>query len=106
LTFRPLYQTLNNDEGNHGRYFSARRERRLVSDSARRYGTRTPYIGTEVFLSLVDQNEAPYHENIRYLSVDALLTNRDLATLVPRNGIDDLDTAESAPVESIGSFAR
>ncbi|QND98006.1 hypothetical protein SY91_05462 [Burkholderia cenocepacia] len=102
LTFRPLYQTLNNDAGNHGRYFSARRERRLVSDSARRYGTRTPYIGTEVFLSLVDQNEAPYHENIRYLSVDALLTNRDLATLVPRNGIDDLDTAESAPVESIG----
>ncbi|WP_175884164.1 type VI secretion system baseplate subunit TssF [Burkholderia sp. BCC0044] len=102
LTFRPLYQTLNNDEGNHGRYFSARRERRLMSDSARRYGTRTPYIGTEVFLSLVDQNEAPYHENIRYLSVDALLTNRDLATLVPRNGIDDLDTAESAPVESIG----
>lgn len=102
LTFRPLYQTLNNDEGNHGRYFSARRERRLVSDSARRYGTRTPYIGTEVFLSLVDQNEAPYNENIRYLSVDALLTNRDLATLVPRNGIDDLDTAESAPVASIG----
>ncbi|WP_133648430.1 type VI secretion system baseplate subunit TssF [Paraburkholderia flava] len=102
LEFRPLYQTLNDDEGNHGRYFSTRRERRLASDSARRYGTRTPYIGTEVFLSLVDQNEAPYGENIRFLSVDALLTNRDLATLVPRNGIRDLTTAQSAPVESIG----
>lgn len=102
LEFRPLYQTLNNDEGNHGRYFSTRRERRLVSDSARRYGTRTPYVGTEVFLSLVDQNEAPYNENIRFLSVDALLTNRDLATLVPRDGVHDLETAESAPVESIG----
>ncbi|KFL53670.1 type VI secretion protein [Burkholderia pyrrocinia] len=102
LEFRPLYQTLNNDEGNHGRYFSMRRERRLVSDSARRYGTRTPYVGTEVFLSLVDQNEAPYAENLRFLSVDALLTNRDLATLVPRNGVRDLETAESAPVESIG----
>ena len=102
LEFRPLYQTLNNDEGNHGRYFSMRRERRLVSDSARRYGTRTPYIGTEVFLSLVDQNEAPYAENLRFLSVDALLTNRDLATLVPRDGVRDLETAESAPVESIG----
>ncbi|KWA70834.1 type VI secretion protein [Burkholderia ubonensis] len=102
LAFRPLYQTLNNDEGNHGRYFSTRRERRLVSDSARRYGTRTPYIGTEMFLSLVDQNEAPYNENIRFLSVDALLTNRDLATLVPRDGVHDLETAQSAPVESIG----
>jgi type VI secretion system protein ImpG len=102
LEFRPLYQTLNNDEGNHGRYFSTRRERRLVSDSARRYGTRTPYIGTEVFLSLVDQNEAPYGENIRFLSVDALLTNRDLARLVPRDGVSDLKTTHSAPVESIG----
>ncbi|MGV2293376.1 type VI secretion system baseplate subunit TssF [Trinickia sp. YCB016] len=102
LEFRPLYQTLNNDEGNHGRYFSTRRERRMVSNSARRYGTRTPYVGTEVFLSLVDQNEAPYGENIRFLSVDALLTNRDLATLVPRDGIHDLTTAQSAPVESIG----
>ncbi|TCW85064.1 type VI secretion system baseplate subunit TssF [Burkholderia sp. SRS-46] len=102
LEFRPLYQTLNNDEGNHGRYFSTRRERRIVSDSARRYGTRTPYIGTEAFLSLVDQNEAPYGENIRVLSVEALLTNRDLATLVPRDGRRDLTTEESAPVESIG----
>jgi type VI secretion system protein ImpG len=102
LEFRPLYQTLNNDEGNHGRYFSARRERRLASDSARRYGTRTPYAGTEVFVSLVDQNEAPYAEDIRYLSVDAHVTNRDLPSLVPRDGMHDLTAAESAPLESVG----
>lgn len=102
LEFRPLYQTLNNDEGNHGRYFSTRRERRLMSDSARRYGTRTPYIGTEMFVSLVDQNEAPYSEHIRFLSVDALVTNRDLPSLVPRDGVRDLKLARSAPLESIG----
>ncbi|UXU85757.1 type VI secretion system baseplate subunit TssF [Burkholderia sp. S-53] len=100
--FRPLYQTLNNDEGNHGRYFSVRRERRLISDSARRYGTRTPYIGTEMFVSLVDQNEAPYGEDIRYLSVDAWVTNRDLPNLVPRDGIADLTAADDAPLESVG----
>jgi type VI secretion system protein ImpG len=100
--FRPLYQTLNNDEGNHGRYFSTRRERRLTSDSARRYGTRTPYVGTEMFVSLVDQNEAPYAEDIRYLSVDAYVTNRDLPNLVPRDGIRDLTVAESAPLASVG----
>jgi type VI secretion system protein ImpG len=102
LEFRPLYETLNNDEGNHGRYFSIRRERRLTSDSARRYGTRTPYIGTETFVSLVDQNEAPYGENIRFLSVDALVTNRDLPNLVPRDGVHDLTVARSAPLEGIG----
>lgn len=102
LEFRPLYQTLNNDEGNHGRYFSARRERRLMSDSARRYGTRTPYIGTEMYVSLVDQHEAPYREDIRYLSVDAWVTNRDLPSLVPRNGVDDLTFAGSGPLDSVG----
>jgi len=102
LAFRPLYQTLNNDEGNHGRYFSTRRERRLMSDSARRYGTRTPYIGTETFVSLVDQNEAPYGETIRFLSVDTLVTNRDLPSLVPRDGVQDLTVGESAPLDSVG----
>ncbi|MFC0400789.1 type VI secretion system baseplate subunit TssF [Paraburkholderia rhizosphaerae] len=102
LEFRPLYQTLNNDEGNHGRYFSLRRERRLLSDSARRYGTRTPYIGTEVFVSLVDQHEAPYREGMRYLSVDAWLTNRDLPNLLPRDGMRDLNAGESVPVTGVG----
>ena len=102
MDFRPLYQTLNEDEGNHGRYFSVRREPRLASDTARKYGTRTPYVGTEVFLSLVDQNEAPYADTLRYLSVKALLTNRDLPCLVPRNGQSDLAVADSIPVEGVG----
>lgn len=102
LPFRPLYQTLNNDEGNYGRYFSMRREKRLISDSMRKYGSRTQYIGTETFLSLVDQREAPYAEDIRYLSVNALVTNRDLATLVPRNGVDDLVVSDSVPTASVG----
>jgi len=102
LDFRPLYQTLNEDEGNYGRYFSVRREPRLESDTARKYGTRTPYIGTEVFISLVDQHEAPYAESIHHLSVTALLTNRDLPGLVPRNGRNDLMVADSIPVTGVG----
>ncbi|MDR1994164.1 type VI secretion system baseplate subunit TssF [Azonexus sp.] len=100
--FRPLFQTLNDDEGNYGRYFSVRRERRLLSGTARKYGTRTPYVGTEVFLSLVDQNEAPFAEDIHYLSVQAWTTNRDLPLLAPRNGRDDLRIPDSAPVRACG----
>lgn len=88
--FRPLYDTLNHDEGDHGRYFSLRREARLQSQSSRRYGARSEYVGTEVFASLVDQREAPYSANLRHLSVQAWLTNRDLPTLMPCNGVDDL----------------
>jgi len=102
IDFRPLFATLNGDEGNHGQYFSARRERRLLSTHARKYGTRTAYIGTEVFLSLVDQNEAPYPDILRHLSVEALVTNRDLPNLVPRNGRDDLRAPDSVPVGSVG----
>ncbi|WP_434034317.1 type VI secretion system baseplate subunit TssF [Cupriavidus sp. a3] len=102
VAFRPLFATLNSDEGNHGRYFSMRRERRLVSDHARKYGTRTAYTGTEVFLSLVDQREAPYPKDLRYLSVQAMVTNRDLPNLVPRNGYDDLRTPDSIPVGGVG----
>lgn len=102
MSFRPLFQTLNNDEGNYGRYFSVRRQPRMQSDSARRYGTRTPYIGSEIFVSLVDQHEAPYSANLRHLSVQSMVTNRDLPLLIPRDGKHDLYAADSVPVSSIG----
>lgn len=102
MDFRPLYHTLNRDEGNYGRYFTLRREQRLASDNARKYGTRTPYVGTEAFISLVDQHEAPYPDQLRYLCVRALVTNRDLPCLVPRDGHSDLAVASSIPVSAIG----
>ena len=102
LEFRSLYQSLNRDDGNHGRYFSLRRERRLMSDTARRYGARSPYIGTETYVSLVDQGDAPYPKHMRYLHADAWVTNRDLPLLVPRDGMDDLVAERGDGVESIG----
>ncbi len=101
VIFNPLYQTLHSDIGNYGRYFSILREQRLLSGNLRKYGTRTPYIGTEVYVSLVDQKEAPYADDIRYLSVEAWVTNRDLPRLIPRNGINDLTMKDSVPIESV-----
>jgi len=101
VAFNPLYQTLHSDIGNYGRYFSVLREPRTMSVNARKYGTRSQYIGTEVFVSLVDQAEAPYADTIRYLSVDAWLTNRDLPRLIPRNGVNDLTMQDSVPIEGV-----
>jgi type VI secretion system protein ImpG len=53
-------------------------------------------------VSLVDQHEAPYSEEIRYLSVDAWVTNRDLPNLVPRDGVNDLAVADADAVASTG----
>lgn len=98
VVFQPLYQTRHCDYGNFGRYFSLNREARVKSESKRKYDTRTPYPGTEVFVSLVDQQEAPYADHIRYLTVEAMVTNRDLPRLIARSGSFDLTLSDADPV--------
>jgi len=100
-TFRPFYGSITSDDRNYGRYYSMRREPRLLSDKARRHGPRTGYIGSEVFLSLVDQSEAPYRGDLRQLTVVAQCTNRDLPLLIPTGGRTDFTLVASAPVESV-----
>ncbi|MCU6226839.1 type VI secretion system baseplate subunit TssF, partial [Morganella morganii] len=98
VVFNPIYQTRHSDSGNFGRYFSLRRETRASGSARRKYETLTPYIGTEVFISLVDQQEAPFDDDIRYLSVEALVTNRDLPRLIDRSNDYDLTLSDSVPV--------
>jgi type VI secretion system protein ImpG len=81
--FQPLYASFHEASSQHGAYYTVRREPRLLSARQRLEGPRSAYIGQEVFLSLVDPQNAPYREDIRQLSVTALVTNRDLPTLLP-----------------------
>ncbi|EKK5267066.1 type VI secretion system baseplate subunit TssF [Cronobacter dublinensis] len=99
VIFNPLFQTRHYHNGNAGRYFSLTRRSRTLEKNVRKYETRTPYRGTEVFISLVDQHEAPYSDAIRYLSIDALVTNRDLPALLSRTGSFNLTMTDAAPVE-------
>ncbi|MCA8295654.1 type VI secretion system baseplate subunit TssF [Burkholderia sp. AU30198] len=102
LEFRPLYRAVVNDETNHGRYFTTRREHGMAKTSYRRYGARATYVGTDVFASLVDQNEYSYPQTMKYLSVDAWLTNCNLPSLLAPDGTTDLTIGISAPVRSAG----
>ncbi|MDR2153651.1 MAG: type VI secretion system baseplate subunit TssF [Burkholderiaceae bacterium] len=99
--FRPFLASFADDEGDFGAYFSVRREPRLVSERARAHGTRTSYTGSEVYLSLVDQNDAPYSHNLRHVTVEALCTNRDLPLLLPTGLETDFTLRLSAPVRAI-----
>ena len=97
--FLPFYAAYSTDEPEgHTAYFTTRREPRLPSSAQKRRGSRSTYIGTEVFLSLVDAAEAPYRGDLRQLSIKTICTNRDLVLQMPISGLA-LDIA--APVTGI-----
>jgi type VI secretion system protein ImpG len=79
MEFQPLYGEAPYDQDKPRRaYYTISREQRMPSERERREGARTSYIGSEVYLSLVDRDEAPYRGTLRQLAVAALCTNRDL----------------------------
>ncbi|RIX74279.1 type VI secretion system baseplate subunit TssF [Acidovorax cavernicola] len=99
--FRPFLGSFASDDGDFGAYFSLRREPRLVSDRARAQGTRTSYTGSEVYVSLVDQHDAPFPHSLRHITIDALCTNRDLPLLLPTGLESDFTLRVSAPVRAV-----
>lgn len=89
-----------------GAYYTIRRLPRMLSAKQRRTGARTNYIGSEVYVSLVDAHEAPYRAELRQLSLRALCTNRDLPLLMPiGKGKTDFTVEMGAPLESIRCIA-
>lgn len=85
-------------------FYTLRREKRLLS--ARRLqkniGPRSSYIGTEVFISLVDAEQAPIAHALRQLGVEALCTNRDLPLLMSLGGgSTDFTWDFSGPIEAV-----
>lgn len=106
-TFMPLYATYHEGPAAasaepHG-YYTVRREPRLLSPRQKQHGSRSSYIGEEVFVSLVDPRHAPYREDIRQLSVSAWVSNRDLPTLLPHSPTDG---TPSWRLESPGPVSR
>lgn len=100
--FLPFYNAFHTEHREHPAYFSQHRMPRLLSQSQLRDGTRSGYVGTEVFLSVVDPNEAPFPGDLRQLSVKALCTNRDLPLLMPTGQAGgDLSLAQTAPVKRV-----
>jgi type VI secretion system protein ImpG len=100
--FVPLYSAFHTEEAGSNAYYAAQREPRILSSTQRREGPRSSYIGTEIFLSLVDPQEVPYADDLQQLGVTALCSNRDLPLLMSTgpSGIE-LTLQSSAPVSSI-----
>ncbi|MFS2222878.1 type VI secretion system baseplate subunit TssF [Pantoea sp. B65] len=99
--FRPFWHTFSRDDGNYGAYFSLRREPRTLSESAERYGARSSYSGSEVFLSLVDERHTPWHEDLRYLTAEVICSSRDLPLLLLQQEQANFTMADSLPVRAL-----
>jgi type VI secretion system protein ImpG len=78
----------------------------MLTEKQRRSGSRSSYVGSETFVSLVDGNEAPYQSDLRQLAVNLLCTNRDLPLQMPLGtGRTDFTMASGAPVKTVRCIA-
>jgi type VI secretion system protein ImpG len=99
--FFPFY-SLTDQTDEHRSYYAIRRTPRLVSRKHQKFGTRTSYLGSDMYVSLVDRDNAPYSSNLQLLAVETLCTNRDLPLQMPVGvGATDFSLEVNAPVNSV-----
>ncbi|WP_299654869.1 type VI secretion system baseplate subunit TssF [uncultured Tateyamaria sp.] len=104
VQFRPFYSaedfTPSGDA--HTAYFSQRRRLRQRSERQKLTGSRTSYLGSELYLTLTDRTQAPYPRAVKQLAITALCTNRDLPLLTPVGvGETDFTLPEGGPVKRV-----
>lgn len=106
--FHPFYAAFRRDSDVPGNfaYYTIRRQPALRPVNAGSAYVKTEYTGNEVYLSLVDSSDAPYHPDIKQLGIRVLCSNRDLPKLiVSGEGDTDFNLEISAPVSSIRCLA-
>ena len=99
--FRPFYLARDTDLA-AGAFYTTNRVRRMLTAKEKQFGRKSAYSGTEIFLSLVDANSAPYSSELRQLGIKALCTNRHLPIQMAVGiGRSDFTMDLSAPVVAI-----
>jgi type VI secretion system protein ImpG len=99
--FRPFYLARDTDLES-GAFFTTNRVPRVLTAKEKQFGKKSVYSGTEVYLSLVDSNSAPYRSDLRQLGIRALCTNRHLPIQMTVGvGRTDFTMDLGAPVAAI-----
>jgi type VI secretion system protein ImpG len=99
--FQPLYASVDQTSATADGFYTLRRAPRMQSAKQKRVGTRTNYVGTEVFMSFVDPAAAPHAADLAQVSVSTLCTNRDLPLVMPTGGQSDFTLDAAAPVRAV-----
>jgi type VI secretion system protein ImpG len=105
--FAPFYSATDMEDNNgRGAYFTVSRYPRLMSSREKQQGRRSSYGGSEVFLSIVDGEAAPYRSDLRQMAVETLCTNRDLPIQMGvGRGKTDFNLDIASPVEAVRCVA-
>ena len=103
--FQPFYLARDIDLESAA-YFNMHRVPRVLSAREKQFGATSSYTGSEVYISLVDGEAAPYRTDLAQINVTALCSNRHLPIqLVTRQGKTDFQLDLFAPVSSIRCVA-
>jgi len=98
IEFLPFYSDsdFKTDSTGNKAFYNYKRIPRIISEIEKKHGSRTSYIGTELYMSITDMESPPYKNDLDEIGVTAWCSNRDLAMLmnVGENDTDfNLDTA-------------
>ncbi len=104
--FLPFYATSDHASDGRSAYYTVNRQPRALSARQRNQGARSSYVGSEVFLALVDPEQAPYSVRLRQLAVSTLCSNRDLPLMLTLGqGPSDFILDANAPVLAVRCIA-
>jgi type VI secretion system protein ImpG len=105
ITFRPFYSSDDYTSAGDSfpAYYTQYRRMRQRSERERLRGVRTSYLGSELYLTLVDPLEAPFSGSLTQLSVQALCSNRDLPLLLSTGAADVFHLPDGGPVASVST---
>ncbi len=101
--YHPFYASGGSESKSDQAFYTIHRRPRLTPTNRHAH---TDYVGTEVFISLVDGSESPYDADLKQLGIGALCTNRDLPLhITSRRGKTIFTMEDSAPVTRVRSLA-
>lgn len=104
--FFPFYECNESTAGEQSTFYTLHRVPRQLSERQLRAGPRSSYVGSEVFLGLVDGEGGAFRPEVKQLSIDTVCTNRDLPLHMPLGqGSTDFTLQTGAPVQSIRCVA-
>ena len=106
--FRPFYSETDFTAAGeiHPTYYTQHRRMRARSERERLKGVRTSYLGSELYLKLVDRNQAPYASDVEQLAVQATCSNRDLPLLLAKGADNVFQLPDGGPIKTVRTPVR
>jgi type VI secretion system protein ImpG len=104
--FRSFYFAPDQGE-QHASFFTTYRVPRKLTDRERRFGEVSDYFGTDLYISLVDADAAPYNPDLNGLEITALCTNRHLPIQMSLGaGPSDFSLDLAGPLKSVQCLVK